>query len=145
MRLALTAVAFATVLAGAGAAQTFTAENQLKVVPLNGSDFEVIEARGEGPRGMWCAAADYAVSQGRTGPGQRIYVKTPRGPSVSVAGRKGVVFTTDESRLSQPPSRSLSVGTRTVGEGLPLVHAFQFCRDYQIELGDILFLRKGNL
>jgi len=144
MRLALIAVAFATALAGAGSAQTFTAENRLKVVPLNGSDFEVIEARGEGPRGIWCAAADYAVNQGRTGPGQRIYVKTPRGPSVSVAGRKGVVFTTDASRLSQAPSRSLSVGTGTIGEGLPVAHAIQFCRDYQIELNDIFHRRIGD-
>lgn len=144
MRLALIAVAFATVFAGTGSAQTFTAQNRLKVLPLNGSDFEVIEARGEGPRGMWCAAADYAVSQGRTGPGQRIYVKIVRGPSISVAGRKGVVFTTDAGRLSQEPSRSLSVGTRTVGEGLPVAHAIQFCRDYQIELNDIFYRRKGD-
>lgn len=121
-------------------AQVFQAVNRLQVVPLNAHDFEVIEARGEGARGMWCAAADYA--QARFGNHQqRIYVKSPRGPSQSVSGRKGAVFTTDARRLGVSPSTSLSVSVRHAGVGLPLNHAIQFCKDYQIELEDILLRR----
>jgi hypothetical protein len=144
MRLALIAV---TLIAGLGTgaiAQTYLAENRLTVVPLNGADFEVIEARGEGPRGIWCAAAGYALNKKRMQTGQRIYIKTARGPSVSGAGRTGVVFTTDASRLSQGPSQAFSVGTRTVGQGLPIAHAIQFCRDYLIEPEDTFYRLKGN-
>ncbi len=125
-------------------AQTFQAINRLQVVPLNQSDFEVIEARGEGARGIWCAAADYALARfGNTGQ-QRMYIKSPRGPSVSSAGRKGVVFTMDASSLAVAPSRSLSVTVRTVGVGLTLNHAVQFCRDNLIEPDDILLRLGGN-
>lgn len=144
MRVALTVAALISAIAGSSNAQSFIAENRLVVVPLNGSDFEVIEARGEGPRGIWCAAADFALAKGLTGSQKRIYIKSPRGASVSGVGRKGVVFTTDPNRLSQGPSQAFSVGTRTIGQGLPVAHAIQFCRDYQIEVDDILYRRKGD-
>lgn len=148
MRLTLIAAAFATTittgLASNAMAQTYVAENRLKVVALNASDFEVIEARGEGARGIWCAAASYALNQKRMQHGHRIYIKTARGPSVSGLGRKGVVFTTDVNRLSQGPSKSYSVSTRNVGQGLPVAHAYQFCRDNFIEPDDILYRLKGN-
>ena len=129
-------------LPGIAAAQTFDAINKLKVIPQPGGDFEVIEARGEGARGMWCAAADFAMARNPAN-GQRLYVKKPRGPSVSVAGRKGVTFTVDAARLGVSPTQALSVSVRSAGQGLPLHHAFQFCRDYQIELNDILLRRGG--
>ncbi|MFT6675904.1 MAG: hypothetical protein ACJAVM_002101 [Sulfitobacter sp.] len=119
-----------------GFAQTFTAENQLQVVPLNAAEFEVIEARGEGARGIWCAASDYAQRRLGLSRGGRIYVKTARGPSISGLGRKGVVFTADPQRLPVPPRTSVSVSVRNVGQGLPIQHAYLFCRDYQIELRD---------
>lgn len=145
MRLAVIAAIFAISLTSGGAmAQTFEAVNRLKIVTLNGSDFEVIEARGEGARGIWCAAADYALNKKRMQRKHRIYVKTERGASVSGAGRKGVVFTTDVDRLPQGPSQSFSVSTRVVGQGLSIVHAYQFCRDNIIEPDDILYRLKGN-
>jgi hypothetical protein len=122
------------------AAQVFEAVNRLLVVPLSANTFEVIEARGEGPRGMWCAAADFAQRYG-TPRQQRLYVKTPRGPSVSGAGRTGVTFTTDASSLGVPEQQSVSVSVRIAGLGLPVNHALQFCKDYQIELEDILLRR----
>lgn len=123
------------------AAQTFTAINRLQVVPIGGGDFEVIEARGEGARGMWCAAADYAVKRGQQG---RLYVKTPRGPSAVAKGRKGVVFTTNPARLSVEAKRSVSVSVRIAGESLPINHAVQFCRDYEIERKERLFRLLGD-
>ncbi|MGC1504374.1 MAG: hypothetical protein WA782_09575 [Sulfitobacter sp.] len=122
-------------------AQSYTAVNRLQVVPLSATSFEVIEGLGEGARGMWCAAADYVLNGRRQPSNQRLYVQSARGPSVTVAGRKGVVFTTDASSLSDGPKTSYSVSVRTVGLGLPVVHAYQFCRDYQIDLEDLLLRR----
>ena len=56
MRPLIYAVVLALAAPLAAQAQTYRAGNDLNVVPLGGSTFEVIEARGEGPRGMWCAA-----------------------------------------------------------------------------------------
>ena len=123
-------------LPGLAAAQTFKSINQLLVVPLGKTEFEVIEARGEGARGIWCAASDYAQKRLGLVTGGRIYVKTPRGPSVSGLGAKGVVFTADPAQLSVPPSSSVSTSVRVAGQGLPIQHAYMFCRDYQIELRD---------
>ncbi|WP_370400859.1 hypothetical protein [Sulfitobacter sp. JB4-11] len=145
MRRFAYAAALALALFGTTAtAQLFTAENYLKVVPLNAADFEVIEARGEGPRGIWCAAADFGLKRLGLPGTHRIYIKTPRGPSVTVAGRKGIVFTADDRRLSQPPSTSYTLSTRTVGQGLSLAHAIQFCGDNRIEPDDIFLRRKGS-
>ena len=118
-------------------AQNYVAYNRLPVVALQGGDFEVIELRGEGARGIWCAAASFALDRVGMARNQRIYVKTARGASVSTPGRKGVVFTQDVDRLSQLPSTSYSVSVRQVGLGLPVNHAVQFCKDYQIEPGDV--------
>jgi hypothetical protein len=142
MRSALLALAI-TLAPGLAAAQSFTAVNQLKVVPLNNSTFEVIEARGEGARGIWCAASDFAQKRLGLTQGGRIYVHTARGPSISGLGRKGVVFTADPSALSVPPSASVSVSVRQVGQGLPIQHAYLFCKDYLIELRDIKLRRLG--
>ncbi|NNE53404.1 MAG: hypothetical protein HKN30_13515 [Sulfitobacter sp.] len=131
-------------MAHAAPAQSFKAINRLLVVPLNAADFEVIEARGEGARGMWCAAADYAIARGISR-SARLYIKTPRGASVSGAGRIGAVFTLDESRLSSAPFQSYSVSVTAVGEDLPIHHAYQFCKDYLLERDDFLFNRRRLL
>lgn len=145
MRHITIAAGLALALVGtAASAQTFTAQNHLKVNPLNAMDFEVIEARGEGATGMWCAAADYGMKRLRLSNAQRVYVKTARGPATTAPGRKGVVFTFDASGLTQPPGRSYSVSTGTVGLSMSLGQAIQFCRDNIIEPEDIHFRRKGS-
>lgn len=117
-------------------AQSYQAVNRLAVVPLEGNGFEVIEDRGEGARGIWCAAADFAIEQrGAAGPA-RLYVKTALGPSVKVRGGRAVGFTLDEAELSDPPVTAYSVTVRQPGLNLPVGHAIQFCRDYLIELDD---------
>lgn len=114
----------------AASAQTFRAQSWLYVVQLNAKDFEVIEARGEGPRGMWCAAADFVKSRLGTSKNMRIYIKSGRGPSLSAVGRKSVVFTIDPSSLSAEPSQGYSVSLSKVGYSLSVGHAYSFCTDY---------------
>lgn len=114
----------------AAQAQGFIAYNRLAVIPLGGQDFEVIEARGAGAQGMWCAAADFAIKRLGRGSKTRLYVKEPRGPSRSVAGRTGVVFTINPNGIT--PRTAYSVSVRQKGLGLPVIHAFQFCKDYDL-------------
>ncbi|MFD2738416.1 hypothetical protein ACFSUD_02425 [Sulfitobacter aestuarii] len=117
-------------------AQAYRAVNGLIVVPLSNGDFEVIEARGEGARGLWCAAADYALGWAGGQRAERLYVKRARASALTAPGHKGVVFTLDGERLGTRPSRSYSVSVRQVGESLPLHHAYQFCKDFIIEPDD---------
>lgn len=139
MRPFIFAAIFAIATPIASHAQTFRAINDLYVIPLSRSTFEVIEARGEGPQGIWCAAAEYA--ERRLGAKGRVYIREGRGPSRSVSGRKSVVFTTDAATLKQGPFQSLSLNTSQVGVGLPIAHAIQFCRPDEFELKDRLFRR----
>ena len=117
--------------------QKYCIETIRSIAASDATDFEVIEAHGEGPRGMWCAAASYAEARG-IHRDQRLYVKRARGPSVSVAGETGVVFTTDGSEVAGTAHRSYSVSVREKGLNLPIHHASQFCIDYLIEPQDHL-------
>lgn len=139
MRAQIIATVIAAVLPVMVSAQSYRAVNHLDVVPLSRTTFEVIEARGEGPRGIWCAAADYA--ERRLGARGRIYISGARGPARSVAGRKSVVFTTDVSSLSQGPFQSTTLSLGQVGVGLPIAHAIQFCRRDEFELSDRILRR----
>ncbi len=130
-------VALCASLPVAAAAQAYRAENWLLVVPLNATDFEVIEDHGEGARGMWCAAASFAEERLGQGSGQRLYVKRPRGRSVSGAGSIGVTFTTSEAGLGVPPIQSYGVTVRDAGLNLPVHHARQFCVNYLIDIEDL--------
>lgn len=136
MRVLATLIFAVSLLPLSASAQVYTAENRLIVAPLTNTTFEVIEARGEGARGIWCAAASYAQEILRAPGASRLYVKTARGPSISGFGRKGVVFTINASELSVPPSQSTSVSVRIPGQGLPVHHARQFCIDYLLDLFD---------
>ncbi|GLT07816.1 hypothetical protein ACFQFQ_13650 [Sulfitobacter porphyrae] len=146
-RLSFAAVSVAILTGGlsaASAAPSYEAVNHLKVHGISPTSFEVIEALGEGARGMWCAAADYAIHQLGVAATQRLYVKSPRGRSQSYSGRVGVVFTTDASSLPTEPSRSVAVRVDTPGLGLPVYHANQFCRDFLLEFETIRFRRGLN-
>ncbi|MGR3528851.1 MAG: hypothetical protein ACU0CQ_03815 [Sulfitobacter sp.] len=121
------------VLPFAAVAQPYTAINRLKVVPLTAAgDFEVIENYGEGPRGIWCAAASYARDRLGAGGPAELYVKSSRGRSVSGLGRTSVVFTLNRSDLLVAPSKSYSISVNQPGLSLPVGHAVQFCQDYII-------------
>lgn len=140
MRPLILAAAIAVALPLGAGAQTYRAVNNLNVIPLDHASFEVIEARGEGPRGMWCAAADYAERRLRAN--GRIYIRDARGPSRSISGRKSVVFTTNAGALEQGPFQSVSLDTSQVGIGLPIGHAIQFCRRDVSDFTDRVLRRK---
>ena len=125
-----------------GFAQSFKAQNKLKVVPLSQGHFEVIEANGEGARGIWCAASDYAIKRLGLSKG-RIYVQKPRGSAQSQPGRMSVVFTANPKTLPVNPSSSHTVSVDDTGRGLRIQHANLFCRDFFIEQRDV-FLRLPN-
>lgn len=139
MRLTVIAAAIALVVPITANAQTFRAINDLNVVPLSRSTFEVIEARGQGPRGIWCAAAEYA--ERRLGASGRVYIRDGRGPAQSVEGRSSVVFTTNAGELDQGPFQSTSLNTSQVGVGLPIDHAIQFCRRDDFKRPNLLIRR----
>ncbi|MBQ0716777.1 MAG: hypothetical protein KBT76_02825 [Sulfitobacter litoralis] len=133
-RLAL--VAILSTIPMAAVAQPSTAVNRLQVISLSGTAFEVIEDHGEGARGLWCAAAEYAEDQLSARTADQIYLKSPRGPSASGAGRVGAVFTLNDAELSEAAFKSYSVSVRNAGQTLPVGHAIQFCKDYILELKD---------
>lgn len=112
-------------------AQSFRAESKLTVVPLNATDFEVVETRTAGPRGYWCAASDFARSRLGLNGNERIYIKSGRGASSTIPGRKAVVFTTDAASLSVTPNTGYLVSLTNVGYNLRTSHAYSFCSDYR--------------
>ena len=125
-------IALALALATPLAAQSYRAENRVTVNPLPGGSFEVIEGGGFGARGMWCAAADYARDVLRARGTTRIYILGPRGNSLTVPGRKGVIFTLDPKGLTPEPVFIVGASLRRPGANLSVDHAYTFCADYKL-------------
>lgn len=117
-------------IAGAGFANNPAVDPGLIVNGISSTQFEVIEGRGEGARGIWCSAALYAVNTLGLNKG-RLYIASPSGPAQTVNGKKGVVFSTQP--VGQTPA-SISTTVRRAGSNLPVIHALQFCNDYEFEL-----------
>jgi hypothetical protein len=140
MRSAIFAALVAFAVPAVAQAQSYRAVNHLDVLPISSTSFEVIEAFGEGARGIWCAAADSAGR--KLGYYGRIYISEGRAPSRNVSGRKSVIFTTDVSSLTQEPSQSITLSTSRVGVGLPVNHAVQFCRTADYEIGELMLRRR---
>lgn len=109
-------------------AATLGEESRLVINPINSSDFEVIELRGMGPTEYWCAAASFnEVRRGRSET-LPLYIKSPRGPSVTAPGRKGVVFTIDPSGLADV-ARLNTVSVDRAGLTFKSAVARRYCRD----------------
>ncbi|MEL7099219.1 MAG: hypothetical protein AAGM84_10365 [Pseudomonadota bacterium] len=125
----MTALALAALLPASLSAATIGEElSRLVINPINGTDFEVIETQTMGAAEFWCAAASFnEVRQGRSGLID-LYVKRPRGPSITQPGRKGVIFTTDPSGLPQSAG-SLTLTVSQPGASLRSVQARRYCRD----------------
>ena len=107
---------------------TIGEEDTIVINPINATDFEVIQGTNFGAAEFWCGAATYI--ERRTGRSELtpIYVKRPQAPSLTVSGRKGVVFSTSNAGLPPAqPSRTLTV--RTPGAMLKSVKARRYCRD----------------
>lgn len=129
----ITAILLTILMPATLAAQVLFFPPTLQVNGVSDTRFEVIEARGAGAMDIWCNAARYA-EQALGIPGhRRLYVDRPRGPSVTVPGRIGVVFTTQGTG---EPSGAVSVSVRRAGDSLPIHHARQFCRNYILERDD---------
>jgi hypothetical protein len=112
-------------------AAAFEASNGVTVNPVSATTFDVIEGDDFGPRGIWCAAADYAETQLGLDDSDRIYVFVPRGDSQTAPDRKGVVFTTDP--MPEAGGFPLLFQTiRVAGSSLPTHHAKSFCTDSQL-------------
>ncbi len=122
--------ALCAILPIAASAQAYRTESWLVAVPLNAKDFEVIEDNGEGPRGIWCAAADFAKNRLGLPTSANLYIQTGLGPSVTTPGHRSVVFTIDPERLSAKPNKGYSVSLKKVGYTLHVGHADNFCTDY---------------
>ena len=103
-------------------------EDQLIINRINATDFEVVETQDMGPGAFWCGAASFHERRmGRSGR-DMLYVKQPRGPSVTRPGSKGVVFTTDAARVSATGA-SGSVSVSRAGDGFRSSFARSLCRD----------------
>lgn len=99
------------------------------VVALSDGRFEVIETGSDGAKGMWCAAAFHAQFTLGQDSG-RLYVARPIGPSPSVAGRQGVVFSTRPVEMTYTGT---AITVDQTGANLLMNHAIQFCRDSDLE------------
>lgn len=125
----LTAALAALTLAAPAGAAPFRAENRVSVTAAPGG-FLVHGGGGQGARGMWCAAADYAREVLGAPQTQRVYVAqdSPRGLGL----RQPVLFTLDPSGLT--PSRFLIVGGSVgrAGANLLIGHAYSFCADHRL-------------
>lgn len=108
------------------AAQTFTAQNGVIVVPV-ADGFSVQDGGGLGARGMWCAAADYARRvEGARAP-QRIYVAQGR------KGRGAVTFTLDAGHNAVTPITIVGLTVRNTGANIGVGHAIGFCADHSMQ------------
>ena len=110
------------------AADTYGEEGHMEIIPLNATDFEVLDGPRMGPHEYWCAAASY--NEARLGRSERafIYIKAPRGPSVTAPGRKGVVFTFDPTGASNA-ARPLTIEVDQAGLRQKSSVARRLCRD----------------
>lgn len=108
-------------------ASAFVAENLLRVNALSTSEFEVVENVSAGAKDFWCAAAQYAISQGAVA-NTRLYLVQGPSPSETVPGRKAVKFTTDpEAAGITPVNPQLVLSVSVVGDNLATVAAQQYC------------------
>ncbi len=110
------------------AANAYTAKNRLTVAPVENSAFEVVgRAGGTGPRDYWCAAGEYAFSQGARG-NSRVYLVSGPQPSVSNPGRTAVRYTlTPEAAGVSPISPELVLSVDVPGDNLSVASAREFC------------------
>lgn len=124
-RLIAFAALIATLPLGANA---YTAKNRLSVAPVDGAVFEVVgNAGGTGARDFWCAAGEYAFSQGAAS-NTRIYLVSGRQPSVSEPGRTAVRFTLSPQAAGIAPiSPQLVLSVNVPGDNLRTASAREYC------------------
>jgi hypothetical protein len=109
-------------------AGTLGDEMRIDVNKISDTEFEVLDWNQSSPHAFWCGAANYI--EVRTGQSEltTIYLKSPPGPSVTKAGKKGVVFSTSAAGLPEGTG-GLDVGVDQPGQSLKSFQARGFCRD----------------
>ncbi len=115
-------------LAGGVQAATIGEEDGIVINPLPGGAFEVVQGTNFGAAEYWCGAATFIERRSGRSELTPIYVQKPLGPSLTVSGRRGVVFTTDPAGLP-PAQQRVTVTVETPGVMLKSVQARRFCRD----------------
>lgn len=116
------------VIGGPCVAGTEREEDKLVINRLSDTSFEVVEAQDMSARAFWCGAASYVERRQRMPATTRLFLKVPRGASVSAPGRKAVVFTMDPRGLDVILD-PLTVDVRRKGLSLLSYQARGFCRD----------------
>jgi hypothetical protein len=116
-------------MSSAGHADTVGEQDAIVINRLNASDFEVIEEVTFGAAEFWCGAASFVERRSGLSGQTPIYVKTPRGPSVTSPGRIGVVFTLDGSSVPGDVDMGFTVSASKPGMMMKAVRARSFCRD----------------
>ena len=125
MTLALACGLTATTVAAA----TTGEEDTIEINRLNSTDFEVIQGTNFGAAEFWCGAATFIERRSRLSELTPIYVKRPRGPSLTVPGRNGVVFTTSDGGLPPADQDRVTLTVRKTGATLKSFQARRYCRD----------------
>lgn len=126
MRCLVLGMAMVAGMAMSVQAQAFQAENGVNVKPA-GNGFLVTGDAGLGARGIWCAAADYARSNGGARDAQRLYIA--EGRKAGLGQRVPVAFTLDPTGLTPTSVLILSTSIARAGANLSIGHAYSFCAD----------------
>ncbi|MFT4708524.1 MAG: glycine/D-amino acid oxidase-like deaminating enzyme [Paracoccaceae bacterium] len=124
-------VAIAACTALPATAQTFVAENGVKVKPMSGGSFEVEPDSKFGVPGQWCAAADYSRRVLSTPWGNRLYVQ-----GTGTASRS-IVFGADPAGAEPSSITIVSNSAKTPGANFSVQRAYAFCYDNRQEVFDL--------
>lgn len=111
-------------VAAPAAAQSYIATGGVQI-QSSGGVFSVRNGRGQGARGMWCGAAEYASRVLGASGTQRLYVTNPR-----TSGRSSVGFSLSPRGTSPKSVSILGRSVREAGSNLSVAHAIQFCNDF---------------
>lgn len=123
MRLVLLALSLAVGTVSASAQIVFQERYLLPVNAIGDKTFEVVERSGAGGTQMWCAAGIYATRHLGLNTGD-LYVLEGYGPSQTMPGRRGVVFSAEPV---DGAFQSFDQGVRKAGKTFRIGHATALC------------------
>ncbi len=110
-------------------ADTNSEEDRMVINKINATDFEVIKGINYGAAEFWCGAATYIERRLRQSELTMLYVKRPIGPSLTVPGKKGVVFSTSGAGLPAADPDRITLTVDKPGATLKSVQGRRYCRD----------------
>jgi len=128
MKWMILALTWALAPVAVGAATTGE-EDTIVINRINSTDFEVIQGTNFGAAEFWCGAATFIERRSRLSELTPIFVKRPRGPSVTSPGRNGVVFSTSNAGLPPADPDRVTLTVRKTGATLKSFQARRYCRD----------------